>query len=203
MVADLLAVADAAAAERFHLVGESLGGTIALYAGLRRPDRVASITAISCGHRGSGIANAREWEGLIADHGMGAWSAQMMRHRFHEGALSPERHAWFEAQQARHPPEVVLGLMRMLLAMDLTEELPSLNRPVLLLGSDGSPFVGPAMTAEMHRLLPDSEMQVFAGTRHGLPFSHARQCAAVVADYLARHPARDRMDKPSTAGGRN
>ncbi|HYC65245.1 MAG TPA: alpha/beta fold hydrolase, partial [Reyranellaceae bacterium] len=38
LMADIFAVADAAQAERFHLVGESIGGTIALAAALARSD---------------------------------------------------------------------------------------------------------------------------------------------------------------------
>src|SRR5579862_8970338 len=37
---DAFAVADAARAERFHFVGESIGGTIALNAAIRHPDRI-------------------------------------------------------------------------------------------------------------------------------------------------------------------
>src|SRR5437870_3152508 len=37
---DVLAVADAAGVERTHLVGESIGGTIALYCAINHPRRV-------------------------------------------------------------------------------------------------------------------------------------------------------------------
>jgi len=39
---DVLAVADAARAEKMHLVGESIGGTIALYCAIKNPGRVAT-----------------------------------------------------------------------------------------------------------------------------------------------------------------
>ena len=44
LIDDLFAVADAAGLARFHLVGESIGGTVALAAALARPQRVASST---------------------------------------------------------------------------------------------------------------------------------------------------------------
>ena len=46
LAADLLAFATAAGAERFHLVGHSLGGAIALQTALDAPERIRSIAAI-------------------------------------------------------------------------------------------------------------------------------------------------------------
>jgi len=46
LAADLLAFATAAGADRFHLVGHSLGGAIAMQAALDAPDRVRSLAAI-------------------------------------------------------------------------------------------------------------------------------------------------------------
>ena len=43
LVEDLFAVADAAGLKRFHLVGESIGGTVALAAALARPERIATL----------------------------------------------------------------------------------------------------------------------------------------------------------------
>ena len=40
LVEDLFAVADAAGLKQFHLVGESIGGTVALAAALARPERI-------------------------------------------------------------------------------------------------------------------------------------------------------------------
>ncbi|MEQ9642323.1 MAG: alpha/beta hydrolase [Alphaproteobacteria bacterium] len=186
MLGDLLALADAVEANRFHLVGESIGGSLALLAALRQPQRVRSVTGVSCSHRGSGVDNVVPWRVFIDEHGMAGWSEMMMARRFHPGALPDARHAWYQRQQSEQDPDVVLALAQALLDLDLSPELDRLTQPVLLLSPDDSPFIGPTITAELHRLLPDSEMQVFAGTRHGLPFSHARPCAAATADFLAR-----------------
>ena len=47
LAADLLTFATAVGADRFHLVGHSLGGAIALQAALDAPDRVRSVAAIA------------------------------------------------------------------------------------------------------------------------------------------------------------
>ena len=186
MAADLLAIADAVDARRFHLVGESLGGTVALHVAAHHGDRLLSATGVSCSHKGASIRRVEEWRAFIAERGMAAWSAGMMAHRFHPGAISPALHAWFEAEQAASSPAVTLALAEMLIGTDLTADLPAIETPVLLLAPDGSPFVAPPITAEMHSLVPGAELEIFAHARHGLACSHGVACAECLYDFLTR-----------------
>jgi len=50
MTRDVFAVADAAGVERFHLVGESIGGTAALAAVLAQSARIATLTVSNGAH---------------------------------------------------------------------------------------------------------------------------------------------------------
>ena len=50
LAADVLALADAARADRFHLAGHDWGGALAWYVAGRYPDRVASLAALSVPH---------------------------------------------------------------------------------------------------------------------------------------------------------
>jgi pimeloyl-ACP methyl ester carboxylesterase len=110
-----------------------------------------------------------------------------MRDRFHDGALSPERWAWFAAQQEAWTRDSILNALAVLVGTDLSPRLPEICCPVLLLHPDGSPFIPVAVAAEMHRLLPNAELHVFGHAKHGLPFSHAGDCAARLRSFLARH----------------
>ena len=185
LIDDLHAVADATDTERFHLVGESVGGSVALAAAARRPERIDSVTGVSCAHRGDRIGKVREWHGFIAAQGIGAWSEQMMANRFYPGAVPEDRNRWFADQQAQSDPQVVLGLADMLIAADLIEELGRIACPVLLLAPDSSPFVGPAIAAEIQRLVANGRLRVFPHTRHGLAFSNGADCAETLAEFLA------------------
>jgi hypothetical protein len=42
------------------------------------------------------------------------------------------------------------------------------------------------MMAELHAQLADAELQVFAHAKHGLPFSHGRECAAALRGFIER-----------------
>jgi pimeloyl-ACP methyl ester carboxylesterase len=184
LVEDLFAVADAAGLQRFHLVGESIGGTIALAAALAKPDRIATLTVSNGAHIGASIQAVEGWRRQLDDGGVKAWSDAFMPHRFHDDALSAEQRAWFAAQQEQWPRDSILDALAVLIGTDLSQRLKEIACPVLLLHPDGSPFIPVSVMAELHRLSPDSELNVIGRSRHGLPFSHAAQCSSLLRTFL-------------------
>jgi pimeloyl-ACP methyl ester carboxylesterase len=184
MVDDLFAVADAAGLKRFHLVGESIGGTIALAATIARPDRIATLTVSNGAHLGATIGRVHAWKQQLDEGGSAGWSKAFMPDRFHDDALTPERWQWFEAEQARWTPDAILNALGVLIGADLTPRLGEIGCPTLLLHPDGSPFIPVPVMAELRRLLGNAELNVIGHSRHGLPFSHASQCAALLRTFL-------------------
>jgi pimeloyl-ACP methyl ester carboxylesterase len=181
---DLFAVMDAAGVRQAHLLGESIGGTIALNAALRAPARIRTLTVSNGAHFGASIQSVAGWERLIRDDGMAAWSAFMMQGRFHPGAISEQQAAWFAAQQATACPDTVLRMLGALVGADLTPMLPTLRLPVLLLHPDDSPFIPVPVMASLRALIPGSRLHVVGHARHGLPYSHAEMCAKILADFI-------------------
>jgi pimeloyl-ACP methyl ester carboxylesterase len=188
-VDDVFAVADAAGLRRFHLVGESIGGTIGLAAASARPERIATLTVSNGGHIGASIQRVETWRGQLDEGGVKRWSDQFMRDRFHEDALLPRERAWFAAQQEQWAPASTLNALGVLVGTDLAPRLREIACPVLVLHPDGSPFIPVPVAAELHRLLPDAELHVIGHARHGLPFSHAKLCARLLRSFLERRAA--------------
>lgn len=187
---DVLAVADAAGAERFHLIGESFGGTVALFTGATRRERLLSVTTISSPHRGARMRILEGWQELAdGPESMRAWSERMMAYRFFDGAVPPEALDWFRALQDLTDPALVRGVAQLVRNTDLTPLLRDLDLPVLLVAPDSSPFVEAELVSELHGLLPASSLQIFAGTRHGLAFSHAAACADLFQTFSAALPS--------------
>lgn len=184
LVEDLLAVGRAAGADRLHLVGESIGGTIALCAALRHPGLARTLTISNGADRGAPLQKVHEWQRQLDQQGIKAWSEQFMRDRFYDGALGEKEYAWYARQQEAWTRDAILGALGVLVGTDLRSELPRLSIPVLLMHGDSSPFIPVSVMADMHRALPDSRLQVFAGAKHGLPFSHARECAQKLRAFL-------------------
>lgn len=195
---DVIAIADAVGTQRPHLVGESIGGTIALHCAINNPGRVATLTISNGADFGAPLQRVHEWQKQIDEQGIRAWSDQFMRDRFYDGALEEAKRAWFARQQETWQRDSILNALGVLVGTDLRAKLPAVTCPVLLLHGDTSPFIPVSVMVAMHAALPDSRLQVFAHARHGLPFSHARQCAESLKEFLesVRQRARsiDRAD---------
>lgn len=181
---DLFAVVDAAGVQRFHLVGESIGGTLALLAALRAPERVLTLTVSNGAHVGGSINNLDDWQQIIDGRGMAGWSEHMMDARFFPDALSQSMYEWYARVQAGVSRDVLLRAVRLLAGADLSPQMPRLTLPVLLLHPDSSPFIPVALMADLKARLPQSRLQVFPHSKHGLPFSHADLCAEALREFL-------------------
>ena len=184
MVEDLFSIADSAGLERFHLVGESIGGTVALAATIARPERIATLTVSNGAHLGATIGRVHAWKKQLDEGGSAGWSKAFMPDRFHPDALSRERWDWFEGQQAEWPRDSILNALSVLVGADLTPRLGEIRCPTLLLHPDASPFIPVPVMADLHRLLPNAVLNVIGPARHGLPFSHAQQCASLLRTFL-------------------
>lgn len=174
LVADLWEVADAVSAKRVHLVGESMGGTIALAAAAQEPERTLSVHMLNATYIGNDVGEVKDWHAQF-EHGPEAWSHQMMLNRFAPGVGDPDALAWFARRQAATLPHVATGLGRLLSRTDLTSDLGKINMPVDIVHPDKSPFVPLHHGEAIVQQLPDARLHVVHGVRHGLPFSHARQ----------------------------
>ena len=183
-VDDLLAVADAAGVERAHLVGESIGGTIVLRAALRNPQRVETLTVSNGADVGAPLQKVHAWREQIDQRGIKAWSDQFMRDRFYDDALTQEQWTSYAAAQEAWNRDAILNALSVLVGTDLRGDLPAIRRPVLLLHGDSSPFIPVRVMVEMHERLKNSRLQVFAHAKHGLPYSHAAECSALLRRFL-------------------
>jgi len=182
--ADLVAVLDAIGAKTAHVVGESIGGTIALHCAIHHPNRVASLTISNGADMGGPLQRVHAWQRQIDEEGIHAWSEQFMRDRFYDDALTPSQWAWYARQQEAWSRDCILKALSVLTDTNLRPQLATVRCPVLLLHADASPFIPVNVMADMHRSFPDSRLQVFAHARHGLPFSHAGECARVLREFL-------------------
>jgi 3-oxoadipate enol-lactonase len=187
LIADLLEVAETTfGTDPVHVMGESIGGTIALAAGLAHPSRFASVAMSNAAIKGGQIGYAPGWRAEIARVGIEGWSKRLMDMRFVPDAVAPEALAWFAAVQAKSPAHVVVGLGELLIATDLSAALANFKSPLLLMMPDRSPFVSLAQADALAQLVPQAEIAVFPGARHGLPFSHAKDGAGTLLAFLDR-----------------
>jgi pimeloyl-ACP methyl ester carboxylesterase len=141
-VRDLEAVVDAAGLERFPLFGMSQGCAIAVAYAVRHPERVSHMIlygGVSRGRRKRGsdqsLAQAEAFETLMRQ-GWGQDNPafrQIYTSLFIPGG-SPEQIQWFnDLQRVTTTPETALRLRRAIDEIDLTELMPQVKVPTMVM----------------------------------------------------------------------
>jgi pimeloyl-ACP methyl ester carboxylesterase len=171
------AVIEREAMESLILVGESMGGTIALHAASEMPEMVKAVATCSTAHRGGTLRNIRPWREVMETEGMEGWSREMLENRFLPGAVEGAVWQWFHDAQCRADSETILAMADVLVASDLTEKVKRIAAPVLLMQPDSSPFIPLEVPVELKDLLADGRLKVIPSARHGIACSHAQECA--------------------------
>lgn len=183
---DILAVADHAGADNFHVVGESAGGTAVLNLVSRGLSRIKTATTLSTAHRGYQIEQVKNWRANVTAKGVAWWSGEMMQHRFISGTMSSAKTEWFRARQDEAIAEALLRKGDILLATDLTDDLAGIRCPLLMILPDHSPFVTPAIGVEILRHVPDAELSIIPHSKHGIFYSHDAFASRQLSEFLAR-----------------
>ncbi len=184
--ADMNAVRAIEKVDKFHFVGESIGGMIGLAYAVRHPERLLSGAVLSTPFDGGRIQAVERWRTTVANSGMAGWSDEMMPMRFVEGDVDPSLYQWVRDLQASCSATAVCEQGDFIRTQNLTPELGRIRAPILILAPDGSPFVERSMPADLHGLVPGSELQWFPGQRHSLLMSRPRECATAYLAFLRR-----------------
>src|SRR5256886_8232861 len=174
---DLKAVLDHLGLRRAHVGGLSLGAGIATRFALAFPGRVRSLV-VTNSSSASGLPLS--WQNLVMrarsieitlTQGMDAMAEFAMAENPNVSerlALDPGAKAEFYEEYRQLTPIGYANALRALLAMDhITDQLPRLRMPVLLIGGDRDPSLGPMKV--IHPKIRGSKLGVLSPARH---FAH-------------------------------
>ena len=197
---DLKAVLDHLGLRRAHLGGLSLGAGIVTRFALRFPGRARSLV-VTNSSSASGlpltwqnvVMRARSIE-ITLTQGMDAMAEFAMAanpNLSERLALDPEAKAEFYEEYRQLTPIGYANSLRALLAMDhITDDLPKLRMPVLLIGGDRDPSLSPMKV--MHRKVRGSKLVVLAPASHYANRDQPDAWNRAVLDFLARAEGRPR-----------
>ena len=194
MAEDTLRLADELGLDSFHLLGMSLGGTIAQEVALAAPERVRTLTLVVTFAWGGrwGREFARLW-GLAA--------AQRTREEHLDWLLlQTTSQEFFENEQgveflrnmmlANPHPQPRDAFLRQLEAgsrHDARERLGSLAMPVHVIGAERDLLVPVFKSTEIAEMIPGARLSVVAGAPHGVNLERAEEFNALVLDFLGAH----------------
>jgi pimeloyl-ACP methyl ester carboxylesterase len=189
--ADALALADAIGLERFHLVGQSLGGAIAQEVALRAPDRILTLTLV------------------VTFAGAGAWMRERARlEQLSMAGISDEQRIeemmllTLSAAMYEKPGQIAFlkdlnltyahrqrrdGFLRQLRASathEARERLPSLRVPTHVIGAEQDILVPVWRSRELAELIPGARLSVVPGSGHSLNTERPGELAELVHGFV-------------------
>jgi pimeloyl-ACP methyl ester carboxylesterase len=134
--------------EPVHLVGNSMGGQVAIHVAASRPDLVRSLTLVNSSGIPFEIAPGQHLANLVVPRGAMSFATVLARDVFRAG-----------------PTAIAVAFSR-LLRDDARPLLQKLGMPVLLLWGERDPLVPLVYAKQMHAMIPNSRLQVIPRAGH-------------------------------------
>jgi len=208
MAADALAIADAERLDRFHVLGHSMGGLIALHLALTNRDRVKSL-ALLCTFADGGRATRPSGKVVVLALRSRIGTKAMRRKgmitmimpdayiRQHDPAtLARDLGDLFGRDLASQPPII----QHQLRAMSRYRAIPRLHElsgiPTLVASASHDPIAPPSLGMEIAAHIDGARYVEFSEASHALPIQLASEVNALLLEHLVAaetgsDPARD------------
>ena len=189
LAGDVLEAAAAAGADRFHLCGISMGGQLALWAAINRPERLRSIVVANTAARIGTEQSWRERAAAIRSGGMTSIS-EAAKGRFFSPDFRSRRPDWFKetiATLESCDPAAYIACCEMLGHTDLSSGVPAISVPTLIIAGDLDPTVSVAQARWLQEQIGGSELEVLEGAAHLSNLDRAEAFTAALSGFLEHH----------------
>ncbi len=190
LVADVLALADAAGAERFHVVGHDWGGAIAWLLAGNHADRVASVTVLSTPHPGAlsralRTADQRRRSWYMAAFQVPGVPERVLAPRFHlvmaRMGLPLDEMGRYAARLAR--PEALTGPINWYRAAGSSSaRAHRVTVPATYVWGSDDPALGRTAAELTHEHVTGDYAFVELDADHWLPETRPAECAAAIVE---------------------
>jgi pimeloyl-ACP methyl ester carboxylesterase len=181
---DLIHLMDHLGIDKAHVVGETIGGTIALQCAYQFPDRLHTVTTATSPYKFRGIQSYLDYYNLVKERGVEAWVRQTADRRLEPGQSDPQHSAWYVQQMSQTAQHVVLETLAYLSTVDLTPILPQITTPALVLVGERSTMNTADRTRSLAELLPNGRLVEVPGTSGYVQHSAPAQCVAIWRDFV-------------------
>jgi len=193
MAEDALALMDAQGWEAAQVVGQSMGGLVAIEMALRAGRRVRSLALICSLGRGSAVFPRDPgmiWRWLRTQAGTKPQKRRallelLMPESALDGVDPAELADLFGHDLAEHSPVSARQLLA-LLQYDATARLGELaGRPTLVVSGSEDPITPPALGRALAAAIPGARFVEIAGASHAAAIQHAARVNALLAEHFA------------------
>ncbi len=164
---DLKGLLDQLQISAVHVVGQRVGGSVAMQFAHDYPDTVSSLVVIG------GPATLAH-----SSLNPGAWLAQVQR----EGVESWARTTM--GPRLGTSPQVMAGIFRYVGTMDITALLPRIQAPTLVITSDRSALAPVETVRDWQTRIPNSRLLVLPSSAYHLAATLPEECTAATAKFI-------------------
>jgi 3-oxoadipate enol-lactonase len=188
LAADVLGLMDALGVERAHFCGISMGGMIAQHVAVAAPDRIDRLVLVSTT---SGYPSS--------SRAMWAERIDGVRRNGIEPVVQPTLERWFTAPYREAHPEVMarigqliratppagyIGSGQAIATLDLTERLPALRCPTLVIAGADDVGTPPVMGRRIAERIPGARFEMIPAASHLCNIEQAPEFEAALVSHL-------------------
>jgi 3-oxoadipate enol-lactonase len=170
--------------DQAHVVGETIGGTIALQFAYQFPERLKTVTTCTSPYKFHGVQTYLDSHKLVREQGVEAWVRQTAHRRIEPGTSDPRHSEWYIQQMSQTAPHVVLETLAYLSTVDLTPILPRIAAPALVLVGERSAMNTADRTRSLAELLPNGKLVEVPAASGYVQHSAPAQCVAIWRDFV-------------------
>jgi 2-hydroxymuconate-semialdehyde hydrolase len=188
-------LAEALGLGRFHLVGASVGGTIAINFASKHPERVGRLVVVSPIHKGSylprrfhlifRLVDRPGLRELVPKAPIKWWlivrRLDMGRDTRH---LLPEDRRLMARDIMRVPNQTLISVGRQVLRMDLEREARRIRAPTLIMDGAEGRMVPPRSSEELARLIPGARLHIVPDCGHNLLLERPQEFLSLALPFL-------------------
>ena len=167
-----------------HVVGQRVGGSVAMQFTRDYPDTTRSLVVIGGpATLAQSSLNPGAWLNQVQREGVESWARTTMGPRL--GEVSPAMREWWIQEMGKTSKEVMEGIFRYVGTMDITAMLPQIQAPTLVITSDRSALASVETVRNWQKRIPNSRLLVLPSSAYHLAAAMPAECAEATLKFTA------------------
>jgi 3-oxoadipate enol-lactonase len=180
---DLRRLLDQLQISAVHVVGQRVGGSVAMQFAHDCPDIVKSLTVIGGpATLSQSSLNPGAWLEQVQREGVESWARSTMGRRL--GEVSPAMREWWIQEMGKSSQQVMEGIFRYVRTMDITALLPQIKAPTLVITSDRGALASVETVRAWQTRIPDSRLLVLPSSAYHLAAALPEECAEATLKFI-------------------
>ncbi len=181
---DLLGLLDHLELDKVHLIGETVGGTVALQFAWEHPERLHTVTTCTSPYKFVGAPQYLENYNLIKEQGIEEWIRRSADRRITPNPATAAHNQWYAEQMMQASPQVVMETLAYLANQDLSPILPEIHTPALALVAGDSDTNTPDRASGMAGLMPNCRLVAIPNATGYVQHSEPEKCVAAWREFI-------------------